>query len=101
MKLYKVVGNVTLARSHPTYAGAKLLAVESVGEELAGRKSPAEPDLLIVWDDRGAGMGSILAVSDGGEASQAFRPELKAVDAYASAILDTVIIDKKIAKQIK
>ena len=34
--------------------------------------------------------GSLIAVSEGAEATQPFRPELKPVDAYASAILDEV-----------
>jgi len=100
MKLFKVVGSVTLSRCHPSYDGGKFLAVEPEGEKLLGREPAARPDLLVAWDERGAGVGSTVAISDGGEASQAFRPELKPVDAYISAILDTVTIDSKVAKQI-
>ncbi len=64
MELHKVVGNVTLGRCHPSYQGATLLAVESSGEQILGRNPPSEPDLLIVWDDNGAGIGNQIAVSD-------------------------------------
>jgi ethanolamine utilization protein EutN len=43
-----------------------------------------------VWDENGAGIGSLIAVSEGAEATQPFRPEMKAVDAYAAAIIDHV-----------
>jgi len=53
------------------------------------------PDLLgtcVVWDDLGAGIGSRVGLSEGAEAAQPFRPELKPVDAYAAALLDDVDI---------
>jgi ethanolamine utilization protein EutN len=51
-----------------------------------------EPDLVVVWDDLGAAEGSIIAVSDGAEAAQAFKPAQKPVDAYNAAILDEIRI---------
>ena len=45
---------------------------------------------MVAWDDQSAGVGNLVAMSEGAEASQPFRPELKPVDAYASAILDNV-----------
>ena len=35
-------------------------------------------------------IGSLIAFSEGAEAAQPFRPELKPIDAYCSAILDNV-----------
>jgi hypothetical protein len=32
----------------------------------------------------------LIAISEGAEAAQPFRPELKPVDAYCAAILDSV-----------
>lgn len=93
MKLFKVVGNVTLSSCHPSFHAAKLLAVEPNGAQVLGTPASAEPELLIVWDEQGAGEGAQIAVSDGAEAAQAFRPELKPVDAYCSAILDAIHID--------
>ncbi|QDV21982.1 EutN/CcmL family microcompartment protein [Aureliella helgolandensis] len=101
MKIYKVLGSVTLSRFHPTFTGARLVAAESADAELLGTPAAENPDLLIVWDALGAGLGAKIAVSDGGEAAQPFRPELKAVDAYCSAILDTVNIDPQTVQQIK
>lgn len=101
MKLFKVIGNVTLSRSHPCYEGARLLAAEPEGRSTLGGAPDTTPDLTVVWDERGAGLESRIAVSDGAEAAQAFRPELKAVDAYCSAILDSVHIAPDAVAQLK
>ena len=101
MKLFRAIGNVTLSRCHPSFDGAKLLATEPEGHQTLGAKKAADPDLVIVWDERGAGDGSLLAVSDGAEAAQAFRPDLKPVDAYCSAILDNVFVDEAAVKKLK
>jgi len=90
MRIAKVVGTVTLNRCHPSFNGARLRLVVPLSlAELKGEGAP-HADEMVVWDENGAGIGSLIAVSEGAEATQPFRPELKAVDAYASAILDEV-----------
>ncbi len=98
MQIFKVIGNVTLSRSHPSFMGARLLAAEPLGTAAIGGPAAKDPDLVIVWDDLGAGDNSRIAVSDGAEAAQPFRPEMKAVDAYCSAILDTIHVDAQAIK---
>jgi ethanolamine utilization protein EutN len=89
MRIAKVVGTVTLNRCHSSFEGARLrLAVPLSLDELKGAAPKA--DEFVVWDDNGAGLGSLIAVSEGAEATQPFRPDMKAVDAYASAILDEI-----------
>jgi microcompartment protein CcmK/EutM len=89
MRIAKVVGTVTLNRSHTTFSGARLRLVVPLSlDELKGAQPRA--DEMVVWDENGAGVGSLIAVSEGAEATQPFRPDLKPVDAYASAILDEV-----------
>ena len=100
MKIHKVIGNVTLARCHPCFQGTRLLATEPLEQSTLTGKPTAEPDLIAVWDDLGAGIGNLIAVSDGAEAAQPFKPDLKAVDAYCSAILDEVHIDPRALKKL-
>jgi ethanolamine utilization protein EutN len=90
LRIAKTIGTVTLSQVHPALTGARLKLVEPLGPAgLAGRdETPSET--LVVYDDLGAGYGSLIAVSEGGEAAQPFRPELKPVDAYNAAILDRV-----------
>ena len=93
MRIAKVVGTVTLNRCHPSFEGARLrLAVPLSLTEIRGERQP-QADEIVVWDDNGAGIGSLIAVSEGAEATQPFRPEMKAVDAYASAIIDSLDMD--------
>jgi ethanolamine utilization protein EutN len=90
MRIAKVVGTVTLNRCHPSFTGARLrLVVPLTLAELRGEREP-QADEVVVWDDQSAGIGNLVAMSEGAEASQPFRPELKPVDAYAAAILDEV-----------
>lgn len=89
MRIAKVVGTVTLNRCHPSFTGARLRLVVPLSlAELQGAAPQAEE--IVAWDDNSAGLGSLIAVSEGAEATQPFRPELKPVDAYASAILDSI-----------
>ncbi|MCA9191437.1 MAG: carbon dioxide concentrating mechanism protein CcmL [Planctomycetales bacterium] len=93
MQVFQVIGNITLCKCHESFHGARLLATEPLGTSLLTGQASTDPDLVVVWDELGAGDASRIAVSDGAEAAQPFRPALKAVDAYCSAILDDIIID--------
>jgi len=92
MRIAKVVGTVTLSNCHESFCGARLRLVQPLSlAELRGERPP-QADELVIWDELASGIGDLIAVSEGGEASQPFRPKDKAVDAYCSAILDTVDI---------
>jgi len=88
MRIAQVIGTVTLSQLHPSFRGSRLkLAVPLSLDDLTGKTQPTA-DSIVVWDDLGAGIGDRIAIAEGPEASQPFRPELKPVDAYNSAILD-------------
>jgi ethanolamine utilization protein EutN len=53
----------------------------------AGRRQAED---LVVYDELGAGMGSLVAVSDAAEAAQPLLPRMVPIDAYAAAILDRI-----------
>lgn len=101
MRIAEVVGTVTLNRCHPSFTGTtlKLVIPKSLGN-LTG-KNKRDADTLAAWDEMGAGIGSQVSIAEGPEASQPFRPEMKAVDCYISAILDSVSLDTGAIKQIK
>jgi ethanolamine utilization protein EutN len=88
MRIARVFGTVTLNRVHPTFVGARLkLAVPLTLANLRG-EAPESDEELVVWDELGAGSGMLIALSEGAEAAQPFRPEVKPVDAYAAALID-------------
>ncbi|MEE2641555.1 MAG: EutN/CcmL family microcompartment protein [Planctomycetota bacterium] len=100
MRMANVVGTVTLNRCHPSFQGARLkLVIPKSLANLTG-SSRQEHDTLVAWDEQGAGFGSEVAIAEGPEASQPFRPDMKAVDCYVSAILDQVSLDPQAVQQI-
>lgn len=94
MRIAHVIGTVTLCRFHPSFQGASLkLAARLSLSDLTDQRDP-EHDPVVVWDELGAGRGDRIAVAQGPEAAQPFRPELKPVDAYNAAILDRIDLDE-------
>lgn len=100
MRIAKVIGTVTLNRSHPGFRGANLkLVVPLQSRDLVGGAEPSD-EPLVVWDELGAGLGNFIALSEGPEAAQPFLPEVKAVDAYNAAILDQIEVDPSLVEMI-
>jgi ethanolamine utilization protein EutN len=94
MRIGKVIGSVTLGRWHPSLQGAcyRVTVPLSLDDLTGGAAQPAEE--LIVYDELGAGHGSQIAFSEGGEAAQPFYPDMKPIDAYNAAILDELHIQR-------
>ncbi len=90
MRIAKVIGTVTLNRMHPSFSGARLKMVVPMSLDNLVVDSEPQADPLVAWDEMGAGLGTRIALSEGGEAAQPFAPEKKPVDAYSAAILDAV-----------
>ncbi len=101
MRIALVIGNVTLSQWHPSLTGAAWrictpldrAALERAGLDRAALEQPDESsseEPFVTFDELGAGLGSLIAVSEGAEASAPFHPEVKPIDAYNAAILDTI-----------
>jgi ethanolamine utilization protein EutN len=101
MRIAKVIGTVTLSRVHPALSGGRLKMVvpQSLADLANGKGDEADP--LVAWDDLGAGIGSMIALSEGGEAAAAFYPAEKPVDAYSAALLDNIDINKSQVRKLK
>jgi ethanolamine utilization protein EutN len=91
MRIAEVIGTVTLNRWHPSLTGAsyKLVVPLSLAD-LTGQTDRPEAEPFAVFDELGAGAGSRIAVSEGREAAMPFYPDVKPIDAYNAAILDTI-----------
>lgn len=94
MRIAEVVGTVTLNRCHPTFIGARLKLMVPLSLANLTGAAPPTADEIVVWDELGAGIGDRVALSEGAEATQPFRPEVKPVDAYSAAILDQIDVGK-------
>jgi len=96
MRIARVRGTVTLVPRLPELKDGRLMIVETLDDQaLTGHAAGAPrdtpmPQSLVVYDELGAAEGQLIALSEGGEATQPFRPERVPVDAYCAAILDSI-----------
>lgn len=91
MTIGEIIGTVTLSRSHPSLRGGRLkLAVPLSLENLQGVPRAVRQEAMVVYDEQGAGLGSHVAISEGGEAAQPFHPRMVPLDAYVAALLDNI-----------
>ena len=90
MRIAEVIGTVTLNRSHPAFVGARLRLVVPLSLANLLDEEASAADELVAWDELGAGVGARIAISEGAEAAQPFRPDIKPVDCYNAAILDSI-----------
>jgi len=90
MRIGDVIGTVTLNRAHPSLTGAIFKLVTPVSWENLADRWDERLEEIAVYDELGAGLGSRIAISEGREAAMPFHPEIKPIDAYNAAILDTL-----------
>ncbi|MEM9414958.1 MAG: EutN/CcmL family microcompartment protein [Planctomycetota bacterium] len=96
MRIARVTGTVTLVPRLPELKDGRLVIVETLdaqaidGHADAVPRETPMPQSLIAYDELGAAEGQLVALSEGGEATQPFRPERVPVDAYCAAILDSI-----------
>ena len=95
MRIGKVIGTVTLNRWHPSLAGARFKLVVPLSLDNLTGASTVEAEELTMFDELGAGMDSLCAISESREAAMPFYPAEKPIDAYNAAILDTVTLGKE------
>jgi ethanolamine utilization protein EutN len=94
MRIAEVIGTVTLSRVHPSLAGARWIIGVPYSLKALKRDQRADGEDVVIFDNLGAGNGSTIGFSEGGEAAVPFLPERKPVDAYCACILDQVTIRK-------
>lgn len=90
MRIMECIGKVTLSKCHPLLEGGTWkIAVPLMLDGLHGKES-GRTEPIVIFDELRAGNGSLMAVSESAEASAPFHPNSKPIDAYNSAILDTI-----------
>ena len=88
MRIAKVIGTVSLSRSHPSLVGARWKIVQPFSLDGLQQNTPDGED-LVAWDELGANMGTLVGISEGGEATQPFKPKKVPLDCYCSCIVDS------------
>jgi ethanolamine utilization protein EutN len=95
MRIAEVIGTVTLSRCHPSLTGFRWVLGVPFSLQALRAGGPADGEDFVIFDGLGAGNGSRIGVSEGGEAAVPFLPEKKPVDAYSACILDSVNVTGK------
>ena len=98
MRIARVIGTVILSRKHASLRAGRLLIADALDNAaLQGHREMIQRDKpmgesLVAFDQLGAGLGQLVAISEGAEACAPFRPDAILIDAYCVAILDTLDI---------
>ncbi|MFA9479781.1 EutN/CcmL family microcompartment protein [Phycisphaerales bacterium AB-hyl4] len=106
MRIGRVIGTVTLNRRLESLKPGRLLVVEALDAhalqhmDTEARREGPMPESLVVFDELGAGVGQLIALSEGGEAAAPFHPGRVPVDAYNAAILDTIQVNAELTKSL-
>jgi len=90
MRIARVIGSVTLSRAHETMVGLPLRLVEVVQAFDDQQQMVFDVEQVVTCDLLATGEGELIAMAEGPEAAQPFRPEIKPVDANSAAILDSL-----------
>ncbi|QDT61698.1 Ethanolamine utilization protein EutN/carboxysome [Stieleria bergensis] len=90
MKIARTIGTVTLSKCHPTMHQANLRLVETVNSIDDLDKQPLGGDSIVAWDLCSSGIGDLVALAEGPESAQPFKPEVKPLDATIVALLDQI-----------
>ncbi|MCG8649553.1 MAG: carbon dioxide concentrating mechanism protein CcmL [Pirellulales bacterium] len=90
MKIARTIGTVTLSRFHPALAAAQLRCVEVLDSIDRLDQQPLGGETIVAWDLCSTGTGDLVALAEGPESAQPFRPDIKPLDASIVALLDEV-----------
>jgi ethanolamine utilization protein EutN len=92
MRIGEVIGRVTMSRLHPNLRGGRFLLAVPLPLAALTEDSPARGEELVVFDNLGAGPGSVIAISEGREAANPFGKTRTPVDAYCACLIDQISV---------
>jgi len=92
MRIAEVLGRVTLSRAHPNLKAARFVLARPLPLEALTEDSPRRGEDVVVYDDLGAGPGSLIGLSEGREAANPFGKVKTPIDAYCACILDHIYV---------
>lgn len=93
MKIARTIGTVTLSRFHPAMEASQLRCVELLDDIERVDEQPLGGETVVAWDLCGTGIGDLVALAEGPESAQPFRPDVKPLDASIVALIDQIELD--------
>jgi len=88
MRIAEVIGRVTMSKLHPALRGGRFLISLPMPAEALFEGSAKRGEEVIVYDELGAGPGSLIGLSEGREAANPFGKTKTPVDAYCACLID-------------
>lgn len=95
MRIAEILGRVTLSRSHHSLRGGRFLIGLPLPLSALRDGSDARGEDLVIYDNLGAGVGSIIGFGEGREAANPFGKIKTPVDAYCASLLDRIDMERK------
>ena len=92
MRIGEVIGRVTMSRLHPSLRGGRFLIALPIPLAALIEDSNARGEELVVFDNLGAGRGSVIGISEGREAANPFGKTKTPIDAYCACLIDQISI---------
>jgi ethanolamine utilization protein EutN len=92
MRIGEVIGRVTLSRFQPRLRGGRFLIALPMPLAALTEDASDRGEELVVYDNLGAGPGSLIGISEGREAANPFGQTKAAVDAYCACLIDEISI---------
>jgi ethanolamine utilization protein EutN len=92
MRIAEVIGRVTLSRFNPQLRGGRFLIALPMPLAALTEAAPARGEDVVVYDALGAGLGSLIGVSEGREAANPFGKTKTPVDAFCACIIDQLSV---------
>ncbi len=93
MRIGKVIGVLTLNRQMPDLVPGRYLLVRPYNRGSLVGANPGNEETLVAYDELSAGLGDLIGVVEGREATAPFWPRKVPYDCYNGAILDAVDFD--------
>ncbi len=92
MRIAEVIGRVTMSKLHPALRGGRFLISLPMPADALLEGSSNRGEEVIVYDNLGAGPGSLIALSEGREAANPFGKTKTPVDAYCACLIDRLAL---------
>lgn len=90
MRIARVIGKVTMNKAMDEVVPGSFLIVRTCNRGTLAGANEGNDETLVMYDCLGAGIGDMVGMVEGREATAPFYPQKVPYDAYNACILDTV-----------
>lgn len=100
MKVFRVVGKVSLVKQHATLTGRRWVIAQPYGLNQALTDAESDAEEIVAIDDLGASPYGLVGIAEGAEAANPYLPQKKPVDAYVACLIDQLEVDAGLAHRL-